>query len=158
MENLMPEITQIHQFRGEYAFLSNFYTVKIVHEGITFPSAEHAYQAMKTFDREERIRISNLKTPGMAKRAGRMIKIRPDFEDSKIVIMFRILNVKFSVPELKQKLLATGNAHLKEGNYWHDNFWGSCECVSCQDHGMNHLGKLLETVRAIKQSGTGRMG
>lgn len=31
---------------------------------------------------------------------------------------------------------------------WHDNFWGNCTCVKCENiEGQNWLGKLLMKVR-----------
>ena len=52
---------------------------------------------------------------------------------------------KFNWPELRTKLLATGNRVLVEGNYWHDNFWGECTCEKCKatQKAENWLGKLL---------------
>ena len=54
------------------------------------------------------------------------------------------LTCKFAIPELREKLLATKDAELIEGNWWHDNFWGNCLCSKCKDiQGKNMLGKLL---------------
>ena len=62
----------------------------------------------------------------------------------KIDIMRQVLKSKFTQnPELKAKLIATGDAELIEGNNWNDRFWGVCRGV-----GQNHLGKLLMEVRA----------
>ena len=57
--------------------------------------------------------------------------------------MEELLRNKFSDPVLKQRLLATGNRELIEGNHWHDNFWDSCTCDRCRNNGQNLLGKLL---------------
>jgi predicted NAD-dependent protein-ADP-ribosyltransferase YbiA (DUF1768 family) len=59
-----------------------------------------------------------------------------------------ILTAKFTVPELREKLKATGDATLIEGNHWHDNRWGKCTCERCQNKdGQNWLGKILMEVR-----------
>ena len=52
------------------------------------------------------------------------------------------LRYKFSNPDLKEKLLATGNEELVEGNWWGDQYWGICDGI-----GKNKLGKLLMKVR-----------
>ena len=66
--------------------------------------------------------------------------------------MREALRKKFSDPELKAKLLATGDQLLEEGNTWHDNFWGVCHCIRCQDvMAHNHLGKLLMELRSELQ-------
>ena len=62
--------------------------------------------------------------------------------------MYQGLKLKFSDPILKEKLLATGNEKLEEGNWWHDNFWGNCYCPKCKNiEGVNKLGKLLMLLR-----------
>jgi hypothetical protein len=36
---------------------------------------------------------------------------------------------------------------LIEGNWWHDNFYGSCTCNKCVNKGENNLGKILMKIR-----------
>lgn len=82
-------------------------------------------------------------TPSEAKKAGREVTLRPDWESVKDGIMRDILLHKFQQnPDLKKKLLDTGEKYLEETNYWKDTYWGVCEGV-----GYNHLGKLLMSVR-----------
>lgn len=38
----------ITEFRGEYAFLSNFYYCKVIYAKHEYITSEHAYQASKT--------------------------------------------------------------------------------------------------------------
>ena len=40
----------IKEFRGEYAWLSNFASVPITLDGIQYPSVEHAYMSAKSKD------------------------------------------------------------------------------------------------------------
>jgi ribA/ribD-fused uncharacterized protein len=92
--------------------------------------------------------IAAAPTPGKAKRLGRQATLRDDWEQDKMNVMEAALRKKFAIPELREKLLATGDAWLEEGNYWHDNFWGVCHCLKCQDEmGWNHLGKILMKIR-----------
>src|SRR3954468_6821071 len=53
----------IDSFQGEYRFLSNFWPAGVEFEGITYPTAEHAYQAAKTLDVALRKRIAAEPTP-----------------------------------------------------------------------------------------------
>lgn len=46
--------------------------------------------------------------------------------------------------DLAQKLIATGNAYLEEGNQWGDKFWGTVN-----GNGENMLGKILMKERDI---------
>jgi len=133
----------IAEFQGQYQFLSNFYPSPLTFDGIKYSTSEHAYQAMKTLDISERERISKLLTAGQAKRAGKLVKLRPDWDNIKDQIMFDIVKAKFQQNlELRYKLLATGNSELQEGNYWGDTYWGICRGV-----GQNKLGKILMKVR-----------
>lgn len=143
----IPEI--INSFSGEFAFLSNFWPASVEWAGIEFPTSEHAFQAAKTTSQEAAREIAALPTPGQAKRAGRKVAMRPDWDLVRISVMQSILFAKFRQnPDLAEKLLATGFAKLVEGNVWHDNFWGICKCANCGSSGQNHLGESLQLVRA----------
>jgi len=132
----------ITKFRGEYEFLSNMHSCMVYINGESYPSAEHAFQAMKSLDKDTRITMSVCPSAKDAKKFGRKINLRYDWEDVKVDIMHQILKSKFENPELAQKLKATGNEELIEGNTWGDTFWGVCK-----GEGKNMLGKLLMQVR-----------
>ena len=135
-------------FDGKWAFLSNFYWNEIEHEGIVYPTNEHFFQAMKTLDNDERRQIANCLTPGQAKRMGRRVALRSDWESVKEDVMLLGLCLKFADEQLADWLLETGDEELVEGTTWHDNEWGNCSCSKCINiEGKNKLGKLLMRVR-----------
>ena len=141
---------KIESFDGEYAFLSNFYPSKITClDEIQYPTVEHAFQAMKTKDISERLMIAAADTPGKAKRLGRCVTLREDWEGCKDDMMYFFVYQKFSNnSHLRLKLIATGDLELVEGNYWHDNYWGNCTCEKCKNiPGKNQLGQTLMRVR-----------
>ncbi len=132
----------INLFDGEYAFLSNFYECPVEYNGLKFLSSEAAFQAQKTLIETEQIKFTTL-NPSQSKRLGRKVTLREDWEDVKVQIMHEICRAKFTQnPELAQKLIATGNKTLVEGNTWNDTFWGVCRGV-----GENNLGQILMRVR-----------
>lgn len=135
----------IKQFKDEYRFLSNFWFSQIEFEGIIYQTNEHAYQAAKTLDQNVRIFVASLPKPGDAKKYGRRIKLRPDWESVKFDIMYQINLDKYtSNLYLRRKLLDTGNEHLQEGNMWGDTIWG----VDLRTgKGENNLGKILMRIR-----------
>ena len=135
----------ITEFDGKYAFLSNFFYAPFVYDGIIYPTNEHFFQAMKTLDQEKRKQIAEAKTPGAAKRMGRQVQLREDWEDVKYTVMRVGVERKFDAhPELASKLIATSDCILIEGNSWHDNTWGSCFCPKCAAiAGKNWLGEIL---------------
>lgn len=146
----------IDRFEREYGFLSNFSPSVFTDEcGDSYPTVEHYFQAQKAtnmFDFEE---IRMAKTPGLAKKFGRQIKIAPDWESVKEQVMLDGLRYKFAIPELRDKLLATGDQYLEEGNFHHDNYWGDCQCPRCKDtFGRNRLGTLLMQVREEIKNGS----
>ena len=133
----------IDSFSEEFEFLSNFFPSKITDfEGNIYPTVEHYFQAMKTLDPEKRKIIAAAPTPGQAKRLGRKVNLRKDWEEIKLDVMKTALRQKFSKPGLRQMLLDTGDAELIEGNWWGDTYWGVCNVV-----GENHLGELLMEIR-----------
>lgn len=138
----MKDRAEINRFVDDFAFLSNFHPSTIVYEGLFYPTVEHAYQAMKTLDpiARETIRLAN--GPGTAKRLGRSVSLRPDWEDVKVGIMRDLVREKFANPFLRPLLLATEDAYLIEGNHWNDRFWGVC-----RGQGRNMLGQILMEVR-----------
>ncbi len=144
---------EISDFRGVHDFLSNFYEVEVELEGAVYPTIEHAFQAAKSLDFDERRAIKNAKTPSVAKRMGRKIKRRADWFDVSLTIMESLVRQKFTVyPELRDKLLETADAKLIEGNNWNDRFYGCIYGCIYDTHenkwvGENHLGKILMKIR-----------
>tara|TARA_Y100000401_G_scaffold117030_1_gene124379 strand:- start:1631 stop:2095 length:465 start_codon:yes stop_codon:yes gene_type:complete len=135
-------------FRGQYDFLSNFYPATVK----DYPTVENAYQAAKCSDINDRESFKHC-TPGQAKRMGRRVKCIPNWNDKRIYVMYKALQLKFANPVLRDRLLAVsdeGEEKLIEENTWHDNFWGVCTCNTEKCHGanwQNWLGNLLTAVR-----------
>ena len=134
--------TKIDTFSGPFEFLSNFYEKTLEYDNVWWPTLEHAYQAMKTLDPDERDTIRASRSPALAKRLGNRLKMREDWDDIKVGLMHELLRVKFRDPDLRDRLIATGEAELIEGNHWGDSFWGVCK-----GNGKNWLGRLLMAVR-----------
>lgn len=137
-----PHDGVIDSFFGKYRFLSNFEPCTVVYDGMTYSCSEAAYQAAKTTDVSLRIAFTTM-NGSKAKYAGQKLTLRPDWNDIKVNVMYEIVKDKFSRnPELRVKLLNTGDLQLVEGNYWGDTFWGVFN-----GKGENHLGKILMQVR-----------
>lgn len=136
----------IKSFRDEYSFLSNMYLCKVTYQGLTYESSESAFQAQKDPSKSSEFVGLN---PVTSKRKGRKVSLRSDWEEVKVEIMEEILRCKFDQnPDLKEKLLNTGNQLLIEGNSWGDRFWGVCK-----EEGRNMLGKLLMKIREGYRNG-----
>lgn len=136
-------VVRVEQFQGEYSWLSNFWPAEVLDElGIMYPTVENAFQAAKTMDKQAREQIATM-GPGKAKRFARKLDLRSDWEEVKVGIMEILLEMKFSIPELREKLMATDDMELIEGNWWHDTFWGVYK-----GEGQNTLGKLIMKIRA----------
>jgi len=137
-------------FDGKYAFLSNFYNCPVTYNGLTYQNNEAAFQAQKTLDENARKEFTNLQ-PNLAKRKGRRVSLRPDWEEVKDDIMYGICLQKFVYSkdmDLFKLLQNTNDEEIVEGNYWHDNYWGNCTCDRCKKiEGKNKLGKVLMLIR-----------
>lgn len=141
----------IRYFDGDYRFLSNFYEQPVVYNGLLFLNSEAAYQSQKCADPNQIHKFCNLNA-GLSKKAGRNVTLRSDWDTHRFIAMMGVLESKFSDPGLKEKLLATGDAHLEEGNTWGDRTWGTVD-----GEGSNYLGEMLMALRAVhaKEKGCG---
>ena len=136
-------MAKIVSFTGPNFFLSNFYPCEVGFEGRVYKSSEHAYMAAKTTDENIRAYIAAQSTPSSAKKVGRSIPLRENWNDTRVHYMRIILENKFGDYELRDKLDSTKGCELIEGNTWGDTFWGQCPLGK----GHNNLGKLLMQIR-----------
>lgn len=132
----------IRTFRGDHAFLSNFYPCVVVLDAEAYPTVEHAYQAAKTLDPIHRAAIMHAGTAGVAKRLGRAAPMREGWDGMKLSVMEQLLRQKFALEPLRHRLLATAPRLITECNTWGDVYWGVC-----RGRGANHLGRLLMQLR-----------
>ena len=153
------ELIEITAFQDQYWFLSNYYPAPVVYHGITYPSNEVAFQAQIGKDRrsfprndyELQEQFSSL-SPGDARRFGQSIPLRHDWEKAKVSVMRNLVHEKFSQhPELSDRLCATGNVILIEGNTWNDKTWGMVQASDGTWHGQNLLGRILMEERERQQ-------
>lgn len=144
--NIIPRFYE----NGVHSPLSNFYPSPIFIYDLTWPTVEHFYQAMKCDDKRMWEHILAQPTPGKAKKAGRGVNLRSDWESVKLLVMRAALVRKFTAadPILSGYLLNTGDALLVEGNTWGDTFWGEVD-----GKGQNWLGVLLMARRAELRAG-----
>lgn len=146
----------IRSFVKETRYLSNFYLRPFIWNGKLVPTREHAYQGEKTLDEAVRQRIHEAPTPRDAKtlggppeKGGIVAELRPDWSEVCDDIMYQIQKAFYDQHlDLRTLLLMTKQQELVEGNFWHDNYWGDCECRRCQDiPGQNKHGKGLMRLR-----------
>lgn len=168
-------------YMGPHRFLSNFHLKSVFWRGIWFNSNEHGYNFTKGIGVEPPHNLVRFHSPleiaggkilpvytsTEAKREGRKIALREDWELIKYAVMLLLNIEKFSTNPERQMLLNTGNATLREGNWWHDNIWGDCifgsredamlylsgkpfnPCLKCANiKGQNLLGKIHTRIRS----------
>jgi len=140
-------VLKISEFKGEFAFLSNFYSSSFIVAGKEWPTVEHFFQAKKATSAAVQYDIRHIISPGVAKRIGRKVALRSGWETVKDSVMFFALVCKFSQNKwLLKKLLATGDAYLQEGNVWGDTYWW---LDLRKGVGRNRLGEMLMEIRSI---------
>lgn len=120
----------ITEFSGAHAFLSNFAALPMLlpfgPEMVYWPTAEHAFQAMKCTDALQAEWIHDAPTPREAKRRGQTVELRPDWDQTRRMWMLFVVQAKFqTVPGLMLRLAETRGRLLVEGNTWGDDYWGA---------------------------------
>ena len=85
----------IDSFVREYEFLSNFYPAEVIYQGVKYKNNEAAFQAQKTKDIKDRFQFASL-NPSEAKKLGRRIELRSDWEQVKTNVMYEICLAKFT--------------------------------------------------------------
>lgn len=135
----------IREFQGEYRWLSNFSLHGFWLYGEWYPTNEHYYQAAKCLDHGEYTAIREALTPGQAKYLGQRCKMRSDWDDVKDIFMYEGVLAKFTDnTDIRNKLLATADEYIQEGNTWGDMYWG---VDTRTGKGKNKLGLILMSVR-----------
>lgn len=108
-------------------------------DNIIYPSAEHAFQAARTTDSEERKQILETRD---AKAAGRTATQRENWDNIRFAVMQQIVYDKFTRnAPLRNKLLYTGNAPIilnDNDNFGNRQGWKTNE---------NQLGDIVMYVR-----------
>ena len=134
----------IKEFQGEYRWLSNFWPVNIKYNERNFTTLEHAFMSQKNLSKVWQDFCSQEPDAKVVSKLGKEIMLRPDWDSIKVDLMKELVELKFSQDDLKEKLVATKNMEIQEGNTWGDTFWG----VDLETQkGENLLGKIIMDAR-----------
>lgn len=140
-------------FQNEYQWLANFWTAPIIVTGFNYQNTEAAYQAAKTINIAHRQQFCDM-TGEEAKKAGRNVILRHDWDFVRLEIMELVLRAKFmSHLDLAEKLMNTGSRDIINLNTWSDTHWGQIKDKSGNLFGDNVLGKLLMNIRSDLKKG-----
>lgn len=144
---------------GEFRAFSNDAEYPIEIEGVSYPTVEHYYQAMKARefgDTESEKRILEARTPKAAKAIGRKVTnfMKEVWDEKRREIMLRAVKAKFvQHPELQKKLIETGKRQIGKADP-RNTFWGIGTGVASEKsndpskwRGQNQLGKMLMAFR-----------
>ena len=135
----------IPYYETSFFALHNFSANAIEIDGTTYPTAEHAFHALKFDDPRIREKIVNSSSPVTAFHLGKKYKPqrRADWDDIKVGVLEDIIRRKAQQnPDVKEALLLSGDEQIVELNE-NDGFWGS----GADGKGMNHTGKILMKIR-----------
>lgn len=140
---------QITDFSEQYSFLSNLYPSPMVIDGRYYQTVEHAFHAAKAKNEEDAKLVRQCESASQAKRLGKQMPVRDNWEEIQLTVMKRLLLVKFCANrQLSKKLLETGDAPIVYSNNDGDWYWGKF-----QGNGENNIGTLLMQVRDILRAG-----
>ena len=94
-------------FQGRRRHLSPYQEAKVKVGELTFPTAEHAYQAAKSLDLKDWKRIQKSPSPGAARQLGEQLQVRPDWEEIRVEVLRHVTYAKFDQnPDLRARLLS----------------------------------------------------
>lgn len=140
-------------FLGEWSLIDNFAPCPVkIDLGFgerVYPTSEHAFAAAKARTARQHQYIASRGNPGQAKAAGRKTPLRPDWDDAKFAVMWRVLIAKFQQNAHAWGVLQmTGARPIYEGNTWNDAIWGVLKQQDGTWKGRNALGQMLMEIRA----------
>lgn len=128
-----------------YVF-NNFSAHAIEFRGRWYPTAEHAYQAMKCTDPHGQEEIRNARSPLLAKRLanGKYRGARdPSWDSKKLAVVEEILRTKLAQhAEAREALIDSGGKEIVEDSP-DDYFWGS----GADGSGQNFMGRIWMKIR-----------
>ena len=115
---------------------------------LVWTTSEALYQALKGLDPKAQVRIAGAATPREAKRIGRSITMRSDWEEVKVEAMRLALLAKYKCGRsgLATSLAKSRAAHIVEESV-HDAWWGAKPVGRDRLEGENVLGCLLVELR-----------
>lgn len=143
-------------FHSEHAWLSNFFPCKIDIQGLSFKSAEQAFQYTRAI-RLKDTHLANLIRRSRNAKEAKLLSygnttISPEWDNDRFDVMRHIITEKFTQNyELGGKLVSTGQEALIEATI--DGFWGAKASITSKSikdgtwMGANFLGKILAEVR-----------
>jgi N-glycosidase YbiA len=143
--------------RSPFFEFSNSYEASIEIRGVTWPSSQHYFQAMKfkDTDLEHFNAILRASTPAAAEEMGRegSKRLRADWENVKESVMYDALLAKFTQHDhLKAVLLSTGNTGLIEHTE-RDRYGGDGEDGTGEGMLGRQLIKVRDALRAMQDPG-----
>ena len=143
MKSFLPLILdcccQYHHRSGTYPYLSENYPRNVLHNGIEWPTAQHAFQAEKIRPdlpqerKDELIRtILDSTKVSDAQKIGRSLgsdELHPLFKNNdpryKLEVMFRIVYKKMVQHQDLARRLIYDTKEKPIWHIWNDNFWGT---------------------------------
>jgi ribA/ribD-fused uncharacterized protein len=129
-------------YEGPYYVLSNFSAHNVVYEGITYMTAEHAYQTAKFIDDDIRTKIMNAPSAFLAREYGQFEQGRtPNFD--KVAVMTEIMRAKRDQHADVAAVLRNTEDNVIIKNHPDDYYWGT----GADGSGENMMGKIWMELR-----------
>ena len=153
--DLIAEVRFYRANERPYGPFSNLFRCSVDFKGVTYPTAEHAYQAGKAAKPDVRDWILAAPTPALAAMAAHGLytwDVVPNWADIKFDRMRGVLWAKFTQhPHLRTLLLSTGTTRIVETatvNNAVNRLWGEVN-----GKGQNMLGNMLMELRQSLSDG-----
>ena len=153
------EIDDKIYFSSEHSPLSSFYPLEIIYDNHTYKHNEQGFQHQKAVVMgkiEIADQIKKEPSPRKCKTLGKLLGHSKIWDDKRESIMGDLVNIKAQHPDIREKLMKTGDKELIESTA--DNFWacgGSLRSRKVRDGtatGKNKLGLIWSKTRRDLQA------
>ena len=147
----------VGSFSGDLEFCSNMSRYSIIFDesnnpkfpadGLTYPSSENLYHALKCIHIEDRIKFTTCSPFESKKLSRKMMGIRHDWDEVKVDAMKLVIDLKFRKTDIA-RMLRNLEGPIEELNNWGDKFWGKCmNHKTGKYEGQDNLGIILTNKR-----------
>ena len=147
----------VGSFSGDLEFCSNMSRYSIIFDesndpkfpadGLTYPSSENLYHALKCIHIEDRIKFTTCSPFESKKLSRKMMGIRHDWDEVKVDAMKLEIDLKFRKTDIA-RMLRNLEGPIEELNNWGDKFWGKCmNHKTGKYEGQDNLGIILTNKR-----------
>lgn len=141
------------ELTGKLAFTAKCSIVD--NNGVQYATAMHAYVACMIASNQSIRLCLQWEDPLEVHKLMGLARLRKDWQNTRELILRKVLRKKFLTRAMAQKLVDTGSEELVFVNHRCEHYLGKCQCRRCQGEGDNAVGRIMMEIRQylVEQEG-----